>query len=109
MAQAHTYFMTGLYFFNGIALLEKEASCKQMVNHMSTLFRIYCLHSITTQGSALAQSQYMSPAQLRLVSEALHNEYRIIRPQMLNLIEAFELDDNVTVSAIGNYDGNVYE
>jgi hypothetical protein len=28
---------------------------------------------------------------------------------MLNLIEAFELDDNITMSAIGNYDGNVYE
>jgi acyl-CoA oxidase len=28
---------------------------------------------------------------------------------MLNLIEAFEFDDNIMVSAIGNYDGNVYE
>ena len=28
---------------------------------------------------------------------------------MLNLIEAFEYDDNSLVSAIGNYDGNVYE
>ena len=28
---------------------------------------------------------------------------------MLNLIEAFEYDDNMVLSAIGNYDGNVYE
>jgi hypothetical protein len=44
-----------------------------------------------------------------MVSELLQEEYRTIRPQMLNLIEAFELDDNILVSAIGNYDGNVYE
>ena len=28
---------------------------------------------------------------------------------MLNLIEGFELNDNIMKSAIGNYDGNVYE
>lgn len=28
---------------------------------------------------------------------------------MLNIIEAFEYDDNIMTSAIGNYDGNVYE
>lgn len=28
---------------------------------------------------------------------------------MLNLIESYELDDNIVMSAIGSYDGNVYE
>lgn len=44
-----------------------------------------------------------------MISELLQEEYRTIRPQMLNLIEAFELDDNILLSAIGSYDGNVYE
>ena len=28
---------------------------------------------------------------------------------MLNIIEAFELDDNILLSAIGSYDGNANE
>lgn len=28
---------------------------------------------------------------------------------MLNIVESFELDDNIVMSAIGNYDGNAYE
>jgi Acyl-CoA oxidase len=44
-----------------------------------------------------------------MLSELLQEEYRTIRPQMLNLIEAFELDENIMMSAIGCYDGNVYE
>lgn len=57
----------------------------------------------------MAQSQYLTPEHFRMISELLQEEYRNIRPQMLNLIEATELDDNIMVSAIGNYDGNVYE
>jgi len=109
MAQAHSYYMTGLYFLNGINQLEKDGKCKNLLKHLRVLFRIFALHSVTTQGSALAQSQYLSPEQFRMVHELLQEEYRTIRPQMLNLIEAFELDENITLSAIGCYDGNVYE
>jgi hypothetical protein len=28
---------------------------------------------------------------------------------MLNLIEAYEIDDNILCSTIGSYDGNAYE
>ena len=109
MAQAHSYYMTGLYFLNAINQLEKDGKCKNLLKHLRVLFRIFALHSVTTQGQALAQSQYLSPEQFRMIHELLQEEYRTIRPQMLNLIEAFELDDNITMSAIGNYDGNVYE
>ena len=44
-----------------------------------------------------------------MASESIQQEYRLIRPQMLNIIESFEMDDNIILSAIGNYDGNVYE
>lgn len=102
--------MTGLYFFNSVTHLEKEpAICPNLVKNMKILFRIFCLHTITTNGAALASSQYLTPEQFHTLTDLLHEEYRAIRPQMLNLIEAFEFDDNMMISAIGNYDGNVYE
>jgi len=76
---------------------------------MRTLFRIYVLHTLTKTGSALAVSRYLSPDQFRLMNEQLFKEYRLIRPQLLNLIEAFELHDNLVLSAIGMFDGRVYE
>jgi acyl-CoA oxidase len=43
------------------------------------------------------------------MNDQLLNEYVLIRPHMLNLVECYELDDNIMLSAIGNYDGRVYE
>ncbi len=80
MAQSHSYYMTALYFFNGINQFESQGTCKNLIKHMRVLFRIFCLHSITTQGAALAQSQYLAPEHFRMISELLQEEYRNIRP-----------------------------
>jgi hypothetical protein len=80
MAQAHSYYMTALYFLNGIHGIEKDGACKNLVKHMKGLFRIFCLNTITTQGAALAASQYLSPEQFRQAAEALQLEFRDIRP-----------------------------
>jgi hypothetical protein len=48
MAQAHSYYMTGLYFYNGIQQLAKDVNCTNLVSHMKCLLRIFCLHSLTT-------------------------------------------------------------
>jgi hypothetical protein len=80
MSQCHAYYMTGLYFLNGINQFESQGTCKNLIKHMRVLFRIFCLHSVTTQGAALAQTQYMSPEQFRIVNDLLQEEYRNIRP-----------------------------
>ena len=46
MATSHSLYMTGLFFYNGIADLEKQGTCKNLVAHMKCLFRIYALHTI---------------------------------------------------------------
>lgn len=71
MAQAHSYYMTALYFLNGILALEKSGTDKNLIVHLKGLFRIFALNAITTQGAALAMSQYLSPEQFRQASEAL--------------------------------------
>jgi acyl-CoA oxidase len=87
--------MAGLFFLNGITQIEQEGKCKNIVKHMKTLFRIYALHTLTKQGSALGVSRYLAPEHFRMMSEQLMKEYLMIRPHMLNLIEAFELNDNL--------------
>lgn len=43
------------------------------------------------------------------MQEQLFSEYLTIRPHMLNLIESYELNDNLVLSAIGQFDGRAYE
>ena len=73
------------------------------------MFRIYCYDTLLKDGASLAVSQHLTPDHFNMIQDLLFEENRNLRPQMLNLIEAFELDDNVLMSAIGSYDGNVYE
>lgn len=109
MSTSHSYYMTALFFLNGINDFEKSGACKNLIANLRTLFRIFALHTLTKHGAALAISNYLTPNHFRQINEQLLSEYHVIRPNMLSLIEAYELDDNITLSAIGNYDGNVYE
>lgn len=108
MAVSHSYYMTGFYFYKGIEKLDISTD-KVLVKHLHTLFRIYCLDTIIKDGHALGISGHLKPEHFRMIHELVYEEYKTIRPQMLNIIEAFELNDNILNSSIGSYDGNIYE
>ena len=101
--------MTAQFFFEAIQDFESNGTCKNILIHLKTLFRIFALHTLTKTGVALAQSRYLSPENFRAMNSQLLQEYTVIRPHMLSLVESFEMDDNVLLSATGSYDGNVYE
>jgi hypothetical protein len=108
MATAHSYYMTAVYFHKGIDRLDISTD-KSLVRHLKRALRIYCLDSLLKEGSALALNQHLTPEHFRIMYEVVYKEYRDMRPQMLNLVEAFEFDENILLSTIGSYDGNVYE
>lgn len=108
MAVSHSYFMVAFYFFKGIEKLDISTD-KNLIRHLWTMFRIYCLHTITKDGHALGISGHLTPAHFRMIHEALNKEYTNIRPHMLNIVESFGFDDNMQMSSIGSYDGQVYE
>ena len=43
------------------------------------------------------------------MNEALRRALKAVRPNAVTLVDAFEFPDNVLNSAIGRYDGRVYE
>merc|ERR1712130_428451 len=43
------------------------------------------------------------------IEEALREVMRSLRPDLIALVDAFEFPDNVLNSALGKYDGRVYE
>jgi len=51
----------------------------------------------------------ISSSQLHLAKSALIEVLNALRPDAVSLVDAFDFPDNVLNSAIGRYDGNVYE
>ena len=47
--------------------------------------------------------------QAGFISEAVRRLLRLVRPNAVALVDAFEYPDNVLNSAIGRHDGRVYE
>jgi hypothetical protein len=108
MSVSHSYYMTGVYFLKGIKHLSNSTD-PNLVKHLHSLFRIFCLDTIIKDGHSLAISRHLSPEHYRMIHELQYEEYRAVRPQLLNLVEAIDFDDNILMSSIGIYDGNVYE
>lgn len=61
MSTAHSFYMTALFFYNGISEVEASNGCKNLVVHLKTMFRIFALNTICKQGAALAISNYLTP------------------------------------------------
>ena len=78
---------------------------KTVISHLTRLVRIYCLNVILKHSVFLTLTKHMSPEHLRTAEVVLNGEVKAIRPQLLNLAEACEFDDNSLGSAIGCHDG----
>lgn len=76
-----------------------------------SLKRLSDLHALFTIHSNLADfllDGYVSPTQAAWLQEAICALLLRIRPDAVGLVDAFEFSDNDLASAIGRYDGDVY-
>ncbi|CAG5122876.1 unnamed protein product [Candidula unifasciata] len=73
------------------------------------LAQLYALHGITRNSGQFLKGGYMSDHQLEMVENKLYELLAALRPNAVALVDAFEFPDGVLDSALGRYDGNVYE
>lgn len=76
---------------------------------METLHSIFCASSIEKYGDGLILGGFLSTDQFNQIRSHLHSQIDKIRPQLLGLVESFDLDDEILYSEIGSSDGKVYE
>ena len=84
----------------------KDAKLRE---HIERLITIYACDYLVREGGALVIGRYCEASALLQLKKHLLSEVAAIRPQMLNLIEAFDIPDEGLMSAIGHSDGNVYD
>ncbi|KAM0717155.1 hypothetical protein Q7P37_007007 [Cladosporium fusiforme] len=77
--------------------------------HLQALFQLYAYHTIEASARSFSQARAISEAQLDLMPERIQTLMSAIRPHAVNLVDAWSIPDFLLDSALGRYDGKVYE
>lgn len=111
ISKAHCQFML---MRNFLVSLQGDATLsmpehKPMVNVLKTLSYLFALHTMEKELSEFLLSEYLSPEQSAMLKEQIIALLELVRPDAVGLVDAFALPDYYLHSALGRYDGQVYE
>ena len=102
---AHLYALSAnIYKHSGL-----KANCSNLRTHLDNLCILYCLCNVRSDLSGLYECGYLSSGSSLLIEQSVKRMLSELRPQILNLIEAFNYSDNILMSAVGNSYGDIYE
>ena len=76
----------------------------------SAVIKSFCIcRDFIFFNSLPSQDGYMSDGQVDMVQDAMFDLLAAIKPNAVALVDAFDFPDQVLGSALGRWDGNVYE
>lgn len=75
---------------------------------LKDLFRLFALSTIDKQGTDFVVSGALRPEQLRDLTPEIQRVMQAVRPHAVPLVDAFSIPDYLLDSALGRYDGDVY-
>ncbi|XP_066899890.1 peroxisomal acyl-coenzyme A oxidase 2 isoform X2 [Kogia breviceps] len=105
-AKAHLYYVTVKIFTEALEKLENQPAIQQVLKRLCDL---YALHGIMTNTGDFLHDGFLSGAQIDMVRKAYLDLLLLIRKDAILLTDAFDFTDQCLNSALGCYDGNVYE
>ncbi|ODV67908.1 acyl-CoA oxidase [Hyphopichia burtonii NRRL Y-1933] len=84
---------------------------EKLNQHLQNLVHLYCYSSIFNDfaGQFIAFNILAPKLKLLITSRLIGNTCSKLRPYVVALTDSFQQPDNLLHSAIGNYDGNIYE
>ncbi|KAM6121146.1 peroxisomal acyl-coenzyme A oxidase 2 [Pterocles gutturalis] len=105
-AKAHCHYITVKNFAETVEKLETKAGIQKIMKHLCDLF---ALHGIFSNAGVFLHDGYISGAQMDMVTASYLDLLAIIRKDAVPLVDAFDLTDKSLNSALGSYDGQVYQ
>ncbi|XP_030162971.1 peroxisomal acyl-coenzyme A oxidase 2 isoform X2 [Lynx canadensis] len=105
-AKAHCHYVSVKNFTETLDKLENEPAIQQVLKRLCDL---YALHGILTNSGDFLHDGFLSGAQVDAVRTAYLDLLPLIRKDAILLTDAFDFMDQSLNSALGCYDGNVYE
>ncbi|XP_060724645.1 peroxisomal acyl-coenzyme A oxidase 1 isoform X1 [Tachysurus vachellii] len=104
-SDAHCHFVVVKMF----AAKLSEISNTSIYSVLSTLALLYALHGISNNSGDFLQAGLLTVPQLAQITQRIKTLMAEIRPNAVALVDAFDYRDDMLNSALGRYDGNVYE
>ncbi|XP_004419928.1 PREDICTED: peroxisomal acyl-coenzyme A oxidase 2 isoform X1 [Ceratotherium simum simum] len=105
-AKAHCYYVAVKSFTEALEKLESEPAVQQALKRLCDL---YALHGILTNAGDFLHDGFLSGAQIDMARTAYLDLLLLVRKDAILLTDAFDFTDQSLNSALGCYDGNVYE
>ena len=104
-ARAHSIFFTFKCFSDDLRKIQDE----NIRTIMTNLCKLYAIHEILEKPLSIIESCYLKNVQIKLLQRVKEKIFIDIRPYALVLVDAILFSDNTLRSALGTYNGNVYE
>ncbi|NXI59991.1 ACOX2 oxidase, partial [Chloroceryle aenea] len=105
-AKAHCHYITVKNFAETVEKLKTQAGIQKIMKHLCDLF---ALHGIFSNGGIFLHDGYISGAQMDMVTASYLDLLPVIRKDAVPLVDAFDFTDKSLNSALGSYDGQVYQ
>ncbi|KAI8342207.1 acyl-CoA dehydrogenase/oxidase C-terminal [Choanephora cucurbitarum] len=111
ISKAHCQFMLVRNFIVTLQNDEQLAKPenKPMLKVLRTLATLFALHTMEKELSEFLVAGYLSSEQSAMLKEQVIHLLELVRPEAVSLVDAFALPDYFLHSALGRYDGKVYE
>lgn len=96
-------------FYNALTSPSASTLSPPTPETLRTCFRLYALHTLDASASQFTLSNAVSPTTLPRLPDALLALLSALRPHAVKLVDAWAVPDWLLDSALGRYDGRVYE
>jgi acyl-CoA oxidase len=108
VSKAHTQLVLLSNFITGIQSARSELSASTMAA-LKIMALLFASHTLEQELADFLVSQYLSPDQAAMVKDFTLDLLTKVRPDAIALVDSFGLPDYYLHSALGRYDGKVYE
>ncbi|XP_073206996.1 peroxisomal acyl-coenzyme A oxidase 2 isoform X3 [Lepidochelys kempii] len=105
-AKAHCHYIIVKNFIDTVEKLKNEAEIQKILKHLCDLF---ALHGIFSNTGDFLHAGYISGDQMDMVTASYLDLLAVIRNDAVPLADAFDFTDESLNSALGCYDGHIYQ
>ncbi|XP_030062522.1 peroxisomal acyl-coenzyme A oxidase 2 [Microcaecilia unicolor] len=105
-SMAHCQYIVVKVFVDAVEKLDSDPAIQKSLKHLCHLF---ALHWIRTNAGSFLHDEYISGNQLDMVTASYLDLLLLLRKEAVILVDAFDYTDEQLNSALGSYDGQVYQ
>lgn len=110
LAIAYAQFLLVDNFYNALSSLSKNKQIPaQLKSIVEKLFRLFALNLMDLNAREFSTCTAVEEAELDALQSTVQDLMKEIRPHAVNLVDAWSIPDFLLESALGRYDGRVYE